>query len=443
MTPVSRSARASYVRGDRQVNSIETVHPILGVKKRADGPLGQTALVALQHLLPSITALFGRFVEAGFRPDRIFAVGKPYSTVSGTVDGLTKRGISVFAEPTGPGFPVGAYSNYFRDQIKMFWRRVHEQLPAQLRRIVVLDEGGWLCREMPDALLEQYEVVAVEHTMYGVFTRPAGSADYPVVLMAASAAKTRFESRIIADAIVERLVECVPDLALRDVGLLGLGNLGRAVALQLRQFGAGSISGYDVVSAKARDLDFVSRPRGLSELVARCDVILGCTGRDAVEPGAVMRRLSGLRWLASGSSGDVEFARVARLLAKRSTLRQDPFSDARGTVNETDVILLNGGFPLNFDRQREREHPTRIQLTRELTFASVLQAALCVDVSQDHNDVMLDAEVQRLLVERWLQQEHAAKLFPKWEPHSLDWWLGHSQGMPAHQSLSEYVAVQE
>jgi D-isomer specific 2-hydroxyacid dehydrogenase, NAD binding domain len=420
----------------------ERVRPILALRRPVGDTLDSTALVALQHLLPSVADLFRRFVDAGFKANSIFLVGKPYSTIQRTTLDLAQHGVSVFAEPISTSFKVGAYSAYFREQIKVFWRRVREQLPSRIRRIIVLDEGGWLRREMPEDLVDEYEIVTVEHTTYGLFGRPDGSMDYPVVLMAASAAKTRFESRVIADAIVERLRESVPDLESRRVGLVGLGNLGRAVAHQLKRMGIGSINGYDIVADVARELEFVERLHGVSELFSRCDVVLGCTGRDVVEPGTSMRRLPGVRWLASGSSGDVEFLRVARQLAKRSTLRQDPFAHARGTVNESDVVLLNGGFPLNFDRQREREHPVRIQLTRELTYASVLQAALCVDLPGAPAELMLDAAVQQMLVERWLDDGHAKGLFPKWEAHDLDWWQKHSRGIPALRSLSEYLVVQ-
>jgi hypothetical protein len=336
---------------------------------------------------------------------------------------------------------IGEFAAYFLEHIRAFWRYVEDALPAHLRGVVLLDKGGWLSRALPDAVLDRFPVVAVEHTMQGLFTSPAGTRGFPVILMAASAAKTRFESCVIADGIVERLVESVPRFAERRVGIIGLGNLGQAMAKHLKSLGQTSIFGYDREVQKAREHAFIQRPGSLTVVAAESEVLLGCTGQDAVDPGTVLPRLYGLRWLASASSADVEFQRVAKLLSRQIGLRDDPFVHARGTIAGTEVVLLNGGFPLNFDRERERESPARIQLTRELTYASVLQAALCVDGRKERGGIKLDAATQEALVHAWLRRSDAASLFPNWHPHGTAWWRLHSIGEPARRVLSDYVTV--
>jgi D-isomer specific 2-hydroxyacid dehydrogenase, NAD binding domain len=416
--------------------------PILNVRHELGARLTDTALVALQHLLPSVGPLFQRFVGAGFRPEQMFVLGKPYSTVPQVAETIAQTGCHVHVPPPG-FFDLGHYSEKFHALVVDFWATVRKKLPGTVRHVVILDEGGWLCRDTPDAIIDGLRVTAVEHTMFGLITAPAGGRPYPVVLMAASAAKTRFEGAVIADAIIERLEECIVDLPNLGVGILGLGNIGEAVARAMQGRRHGLLSGYDIIPEKGEELrELLTSVRSRSELVANCDVILGCTGTDSFEPGAQLHQTKKRRWLASCSSGDIEFSRVAYLLANRVTaLRSDPFRDARGMIGDAEVILLNGGFPLNFDRVREREHPTRIQLTRELTFASVLQAALCLEEDSANAGVMLDPEVQRQLIEAWLLGPDAGSRFPYWAPHAVNWWAKNSRGVRVGSSLTQHLEV--
>ncbi len=415
---------------------------ILSLKRDVSEKLDGVVLVSLQHLLPSIVPLFNRLVSAGIDPTRIFIMGKPYSTIPSVVSNLGELGCYVHL-PNEKSLGVGSFAERFRSYVQGFWRVVRNHLPATVKRLVVLDEGGWLSREIPSDLVEQYSVVAVEHTMYGVFTFPSGGRSYPVVLMAASAAKTRFESPVIADAIVGRLWELIPFLDKMHVGIIGLGNVGQAVAKSLSLTGVGRLSGYDVIEHKGSELGFVRRLNGVREIVTQCEVILGCTGVDTLNPDTVFQKVKegDRRWLASCSSGDIEFFRTAIRLAKKNpTFRANPYRDMRGKIGEREVILLNGGFPLNFDREVEREQPSRIQLTRELTYASVLQAILCI--TDDHTGgIMLDPDIQRSLVQEWLVGADARYLFPNWEPHSSEWWGKHSLGIKLNNSLEEFLNI--
>lgn len=417
--------------------------PLLRLKIPVLPRLGRVALVALQHLLPSIERLFDRFLDAGFSADRVFVLGKPYSSVPATAQVLAARGVELFLDEL-PVYTGGDYTGHFRATVHQFWQSVAARLPEDVDRVVVLDEGGWLRRDVPTSVMNRFEVVGVEHTMYGLFTLPAGSAGFPVVLMAASAAKTRFESRVIADAIVDRLFLAVPSMGEAKVGVLGLGNLGQAVAQRLHASGVENIFGFDIDNTKARRTgwSYAQRVRAVPTLIEQCEVVIGCTGRDALEP-ARLPHLQGRRWMASASSGNVEFGRLAKTLLRRSsTLRNDPFADARGNLNGADITLLNGGFPVNFNRQIELEDPVCIQLTRELTYASVMQAALCVDIEKDSESLKLDPRVQRELVRSWLHSPRARQLFPKWADPGIEWWERHSQGSLTEHSLDAYLTVE-
>lgn len=414
---------------------------LLRLREGVSDRLQSVALVALQHLLPSVEGLFARLRAAGFSPERTFVLGKPYSSVPMTVQHLCEQRVELFTDRL-PAYQGGDYSSYFRSLVKQFWRHAAAAIPADVERVVVLDEGGWLRRDVPASVLDRFHVVGVEHTMSGLFSQPSGCADFPVVLMAASAAKSRFESRVIANAVCERLAEVAPDLQRLQVGVIGLGNLGQAVAAYLYGIGVRQIRGFDTDPSKARGKEwgFLDHAHNIPSLIERCDVVVGCTGRDSLEP-ARLGQVSGRRLLGSASSGNVEFGRIVKLLHRRSALRLDPFSDARGNINGADVTLLNGGFPINFNREAELEDEVCIRLTRELTFASVMQAALCVDVDDDPAPLMLDAEIQQQLVGRWLQLGQARELFPKWADPGIEWWEKHSQGTPPTRKLCTWLGV--
>jgi hypothetical protein len=260
--------------------------------------------------------------------------------------------------------------------------------------------------------------------------------------MAASSAKTRFESPVIADAIVDRLSETIKALTDIRIGVIGVGNIGQAVVRSLYARGIKQLFGHDIVASRGADIRFLIRVAHVNELVAKCDLILGCTGRDTVNPTGTLQSAGNQRWLASCSSGNIEFLRVLQHLANRNPkFRSDPFRDARGRIGEREIVLLNGGFPVNFDRTMEYERPSLIQLTRELTFASVLQAALCVDGGSFSEAVMLDPEVQNLLIEEWLVRPEARALFPNWSSHPVEWWQKHSGGTKLDKSLADFVTI--
>ena len=416
--------------------------PLMTVNHDVNGYLQGVGLVALQHLLPSLVPLFQRLIDAGISPSNIWVLGKPYSTVPGVAASLASANCYVHLPKEGH-FSRGEYAEGFHRLANEFWKTVARGIPKSVRKVVVLDEGGWLTRVLPQwNIASSYEIVAIEHTMYGVFGTPAGARSYPTVMMAASSAKTRFESSVIADGIVDRLQNTIKGLSGLDVGIIGIGNLGHAVARSLHTHGISRLSGYDIVASRGARIRFLTRVSHISELVTNCNVILGCTGRDALNPSGALHSVGDQKWLASCSSGNIEFLRVVRELASRNPkFRFDPFRDFRGRIGEREIVLLNGGFPVNFDRAVEYERPSLIQLTRELTFASIMQAALCVDGGCSPEAVMLDPEVQSLLIEEWLVGAEARALFPNWSPHSVEWWQRHSGGTRSAKSLAPFVAI--
>lgn len=399
-------------------------------------------LVALQHLLPSIVHLFSRVIEHGFRPRNIWVLGKAYSTIERTANSLRDElRINIFPPPAPDEFEPGRYAETAYKHASMFWEAVIAEIGCR-RQIIVLDEGGLLRRTMPAKLLASgHQIVAIEHTSSG--WNSAVPLEYPVILKARSLAKLRFESPFIAAALMQRLAEEVRRgageeptensseqakrvfgvLAEKWIGVVGFGYLGSSVCDYLYLQGVRNLLICDKSDAvfntpQARRAKRCSR----AELVTDSDIILGCTGTRiegidtalfsksylAEKPQPAPRRTKPpmTKIFGSCSSGDQEFNPLFRHMVQKSRkFRGNVFENASGHVGECGVTLLNGGFPLNFDRKHEFEPIQRISLTRELTFASIVQAHFMLTKGDLRpRAVKLDAGMQMEIVTTWVRK---------------------------------------
>jgi hypothetical protein len=135
--------------------------------------------------------------------------------------------------------------------------------------------------------------------------------------------------------------------------------------------------------------------------------------------------------LISCSSRAVEFQSL--LTDKETDPLEEFYSTAycRSEEGSTQVVL-NGGFPINFDRKTERERPEDITLTRAIVFAAVLQAVTLPSGSARTIGVRLDPRCQMLIVRRWLSQSTLDFCeFGVTDSDILDlrWWKDRSRGI--------------
>lgn len=315
-------------------------------------------LIAKQHLLPSVLWLLEELmhVEQFSGIDLLF---KDYSEIPG----ISKR---------LPTFVKLRYT-------------IEECLAdASGRDLLILDEGGSLHQAIPMPFAQCS--TGVEQTTSGL----QNTWRYPVVLVCRSAAKLLFESQIIARGIVRKL-DSQELLKGKTVGIIGLGALGSAVARCLVPKGI-KVVGSDI---RAVPDDLIDINYTLSELLYKSDVILGCTGLDVLG-GVDLSSLCGTKIFASCSSSDVEFRTLLKYLSPSKR-----FGTAKGFIGKIKCILLNGGFPINFDRVREWELFDEIILTRRLVLEGLVQAKSLIGAKP--SGVMLDPAIQRKVVLDWLQ----------------------------------------
>lgn len=151
----------------------------------------------------------------------------------------------------------------------------------------------------------------------------------------------------------------------------------------------------------------------------RGDLLQNKIGRAAVE--SLERSLAGFGGSVSVKmSVSSEVPRgLARLLDVLSSPVQagiaaalPPDSGWRDAITETMLVgqsaprpvrLVNGGYPVNFDRAIQGIAPERIQITRAAMLAGAVQAALRDPASEQGGIVPLDAELQR-----WVEEDFRA-----------------------------------
>jgi release factor glutamine methyltransferase len=133
------------------------------------------------------------------------------------------------------------------------------------------------------------------------------------------------------------------------------------------------------------------------ELLLHSQLILGCCGANSLSV-SDLSKISGTKVFVSCSSSNVEF----RSLLNHLILPDPPFGTARGRVGRADCYVLNGGFPINFDRKREWEHFDEIVLTRKLMLEGILQSRELL--GSKPCGVMLDPARQLKVVVDWFER---------------------------------------
>ncbi|MCG8050185.1 MAG: 3-hydroxyacyl-CoA dehydrogenase NAD-binding domain-containing protein [Candidatus Thiodiazotropha endolucinida] len=370
---------------------------------------GKYALITHQHLLPSVVPMFDFLTERLVEPEATYVLGKPYSTIDGVTKTLEARGIRVI--PNRERYTRGQYLTDIAEDVNSLWDCfLRNNDPDSFERILIIDEGGYLAGSVPKPIC--HKAVAIEQTASGSFVDKQSKV--PVIQVALSAAKRVFESPFIGRSIWQRFIEENQTYNC-SVGVIGLGTIGREVAIQALNSGF-QVSGYDINDTWIYENKRYHLESSAADLMRNSDVIFGCTGVDCFA-GITLPPIDDFtKTIISGSSGDIEF-RALLGDAQRTSLDRlldDVVADLR-----PDWKILNGGFPYNFNRQSELESISDIMLTRSLIIAGVAQAAKTTIESAIR--IPLDAEVQRSIVRNWMENGNDDL------EENLQWWIHHSE----------------
>jgi hypothetical protein len=374
--------------------------------------LQETCFVCLQHLIESNGSMIEALLRAGAKPDQFFIGGKFYSTHDATWKSLRDLGATTVSHVKQPR--SWRYTQRVREEVGRLWQfAIVAVLEKRLKRVIVLDDGGFCLRSIPSELLRLVPIFGIEQTTSGVNLRKL-PAMVPIIQVATAAAKKELESPLIAEAVAAKMkvLRCDPNNDM-VVGIAGIGSIGTAVADYWISQGNRVIA-FDRNKARLRWCSKAwpscETTSDLRELVATSDMIFGCTGADFLrafnwKKHSRAKRLRNLR-LVSCSSRDIEFLSV---LGHYYSEKKDKITDLLGTLElnlgKVHISVERGGYPINFDCTPESVPSEDIQLTRGLMLAGVLQA-LRLDLQKVHganNRLALDSSLQKFVVSKWLE----------------------------------------
>jgi len=400
-------------------------------RQRSIYPFEKTAVVSVQHLLETTGSLFEALFDLGLLPTHTFVLGKLYSTNSAVENELKSLGVHVLAPSRR--FAWGAFSSQFQLDVAKLWEYAASTLPNDVRRILVLDDGGFALSTVPEHLKRRFEIAGVEQTTSGLTVNREGF-KCPVVEVASSAVKRVLEAPIIRAAVLRRVSQNLQPNC--SIGVVGLGSIGNAIAAHLIKEGF-HVNGFDRRAAVACDpqINVVS---SLEELLVNSNQVFGCAGTDIFENNDCWRHIPDPPALYSCSSQDVEFGSVLRSLngVGQFSDHQDRLADVYVPCDGGTLRIVKGGFPVNFDGTRESAPASEIQVTRALLMAGLLQARelLSSPYGLRSEGWMLSPEVQRMIALEFLSlQMPASSLFAVDHANSftdVSWIESHSGGIP-------------
>ncbi len=275
--------------------------------------------------------------------------------------------------------------------------------------------GGHAITFVPSELLEHYRIIGIEKTSAGFFDiEKRGLPPFPMIDVANCFAKRYLESPLIAKAIVTKLFSLLPKPSRKlHYGVVGLGSVGQAIIEQLLKRGQKLIV-FDVNSELMKPFEQDSRfvcAKDTRDLIATCDWIFGCSGRDISESSIEQLRIAPHdKTLVSCSSEDKEFLSLLCFIDKQKPSISDLLDtlEYHSELGAT-IRVLRGGFPANFDSSGESVPANEIQLTRALVVGAVLQSAQFFndeDILAQSGVHPLNWDVRQFIVSEWLNHQN-------------------------------------
>ncbi|MEK6825377.1 MAG: hypothetical protein AABY00_01170 [Nanoarchaeota archaeon] len=346
-------------------------------------------IIAGQHILESNYTMFEYLFDKGLKPNNVFLLGKCYSTHEDILNQFQKKGVRVHSGST----KYNSYQSFdeeYSQEVRDFTQkslREAEQYPC--KRAIVVDDGGYLLKEVMNHSSLQDKIVGIEQTSSGYHSLKEKSLPFPIINVARSKAKLDYESPYIGELVAERFkIETKSIGNPQSVLVVGNGPIGSHVARALSN------------SYQTHQYDFHSNIGSqrslLNHLLPNVDAIIGCTGKTIISPENSSFLKKGVIF-ASASSSDREFSAVH---LRKKVQRND---DCHSTITTPEFTLLNSGFPITFFGGRHCGSPERMQLTRALMFSAVCQASQTNNTQKEL--LSLDEEIQDILIREYISLE--------------------------------------
>ncbi|MFA5872192.1 MAG: methyltransferase [Parcubacteria group bacterium] len=359
-------------------------------------PLQEDVLViAHTHILESSYPLF-RHLAAVVGYKNMFLMEKPYSTIPSVADKVVEMGIELVRVRMKTGL---AYEFSVQDSIKVLWdKALSHSKKAAISKIVIIDDGADIISNIPWADLSGIDVIGVEQTTRGIVRLKEVYGNCPpVVNVAGSALKKEIESEIIAKAIAKEICLVAKKTGKRKIGIVGTGNIGKNILVEMDRLKMAA-NYYDFSKFNAMGSSRKGNVASISEIIEKNDIIVGATGKDFLK-GVVLDKSKGEKYMLSTSSADVEFYS----LLNRAGFPSDSFETIRLQPHKGLILkIMNGGYPINFNREKEIESAEDMQLTRTLLFAGFAMALEVPKKKKAATIYKLAADLQRQILNIWV-----------------------------------------
>src|ERR1043166_849816 len=171
-----------------QSSLLEVTRAIFNCARGSEFRFGEdTAVVAVQHMLLQTVDLFKTTAAMGLNLKNVFALGKVYSNSEPVIQTLRRMGITVIDSTTPE---PGDFLRYFQRDVKRLWQVALETLrDRNIKRILVLDDGGVCITSAPSEVLQRYDLCGVEQTSLGMFLFEERPPPFAVMSWARAAVK--------------------------------------------------------------------------------------------------------------------------------------------------------------------------------------------------------------------------------------------------------------
>ena len=373
-------------------------------------PLTNWQVHGVQHLLGSTGDMLRAWVAAGAAPEDILIGGKSYSQSQRAIGELQRLGLDL----RGSAFRMISGNHLVQQDSEIEEQLASLSYGPPHRKVLIVDDGGRLIKRA-NAFVQAHpefkgRIVAVEQTRKGIIELEGVKLEIPVINVAESWAKLRYESPTIGRMVVKSTLEKLSQLKRsghdpgKHVVLFGYGAVQKAVAKVLRKAGY-SVGVYDpkLSASRAASTQGLTIYHERAEALAAGKVVIAATGEQALSEQDLEHLPHGAVLFSAGSA-DTEITPLAKRLAgyrgAGETTRivngriSQRFCGATITIGETnspqhqdlvlgvkgkELLLANSGFPVNFHGGAHSAHPAYIQLTLGLLHLGALQATTTME----------------------------------------------------------------
>ncbi|HOO53815.1 MAG TPA: hypothetical protein PLY21_17825 [Spirochaetota bacterium] len=255
------------------------------------------------------------------------------------------------------------------------------------KEIIIIEDGGYLVPKIHEPayeLLKVHTIGAVEQTTKGEREDlKVVPLSFPVLSIARSELKTKYEPPHVARAVVNNIQRLIPhiDFSSRDTLLIGYGAIGKKIASQLKDNLKMKVEVYDLDPTRLVEAtgDGVNPCNYLPACVANKFLIVGATGETSIGRTELLH-MTHNTYIVSASSDQKEIG--LKELQALSSRQEDIMSNGNklGTkyiIRGTDkaINLIADGYPINF--WSEESMPNNVSdLIMSLIYLSVIHISL-------------------------------------------------------------------